>query len=469
MHKFAMITLIFLLGMSLSIVWAEDEPITIEPAMIVTVDNPIVLSATPDSVPKTQWCPNEECILFVESSTVFHLLDIATGQQVKVDLSASKPGDMPLRYVEINSDATEFLVAWPKVSNELWNIQGERLLSIETDASFPYALWNEDESLLLVDKQSLDEANMKLVFDAKAYTQIQAFQADYGSWFGDRDEIITYSHYASSVFLWNAHTGAQLDEFITTGNLEYVWPDKTQTRIFAYTQQGEVYIWNVNDRSLDRKFSYGNEIYFPMGDNEAGKLVFNGRNNRNVMVWDITTGALPFTFVHPDVKAPTALDISPSGDLLAVESADSVLLVNINTGETSHEFSYSGSAVSSWSPDGSKILIPSSDDYLCEEDCETRVDVRDVKTGEQLLNTTYVGPLHRRNAMWIWDSTHIITFAENTMSIWNVSEGIERYRMNHGDSIEFIDDMLVSPGQNWVFTVVDNTLFVWDLSDLSSR
>ncbi len=161
------------------------------------------------------------------------------------------------------------------------------------------------------------------------------------------------------------------------------------------------------------------------------------RSPKEVLVWDVATGALLFTFTG-HTAAVNAIAWSPDGSAIASGSSD--LLVHIwnpATGTVLQTYTGHQSFVGTlaWSPDGSKIASGSGyppDNPRYNPNIDHTVHVWNVQTA-RLLFPPYAGHSGQvKQVAWSPDGKQIASASvDKTVQVWNASDGSSAYTFTH--------------------------------------
>ena len=202
-----------------------------------------------------------------------------------------------------------------------------------------------------------------------------------------------------------------------------------------------------------------------------GQILATGNWDGNVRLWHATTGEFLQTIPgHPSLRnfysAPrNNVVFSPNGNTLAVGSRDNtVFLWNVNTGKQLHTFighttlNTEAASSISFSLDG-KILASSSSDYV-DGEVKGSVILWDVNTGETLQTLTG----HTSSVESISfspDGSMLATGSWGTVLLWDVNTG-ETLQTLTGTGL--VESISFSPDGSMLATGSWGTVLLWDVN-----
>ena len=243
----------------------------------------------------------------------------------------------------------------------------------------------------------------------------------------------------------------------TTGVCQ--WSPDGSSIVFA-SSDGRLSVWNTLSGSQNLDYD-SHTPFFPLWawapDNQRIVLASQVDTPQVVQVWNVVTRHELLSF---SISAPNIYDIewSPDADYLATLTRDKTFqLWDSTTGKAIQSFSDPNLSITTWSPDGKRILSSLTD----VRTGNTSLRIWDVLTGRKLL--TYSGHSSPAfDAQWSRDGTRILSLSYTELLLWNTSTGQTILRIPIHTFIDSDTAQLSPDGSYLAFSQKDNRVQIWN-------
>ena len=257
---------------------------------------------------------------------------------------------------------------------------------------------------------------------------------------------------ASSISLWNAHTGELLKEFGDIfDTLTVCFSPDGKTLASGGYRDNDTHLWNVHTGEHlytltgHESHEHVNSVVF----SPDGNIIASGSSDGTIRLWSHHTGLLLKTLIG-HTKPVTSVVYSPDGNTLISAGGDSIRVWNTRTGELIKALAVPAVSVV-FSPDGNTFVSGSSDG----------IRVWDAHT-QELLKTL---PRNIGSVGGVVFSPDGKTFASGRgkdIHLWDVrtNERIKTF-IGHTDSVSSV---VFSPdGKTFASGSKDKTIRLWDV------
>ncbi|MCE5208119.1 MAG: WD40 repeat domain-containing protein [Chloroflexi bacterium] len=249
------------------------------------------------------------------------------------------------------------------------------------------------------------------------------------------------------LYLWRVSDGALLDTVdLSLDTSTYAFLENGST-ILAGTASGQVMF--INFRFGDR-YTYGflqDQIaahpaaVVSLSSSADGLKYASAAADGSVKVWDAATGEVLFSTQVENLSLQNIHDEWVYEDLKVINHQ--------------HESGFSASPTSA-------IIARTASDLRS-------IDIIDLLTGEIIRNLKIETAVYFNSPVFSPDGKTVAAVLDNTrIIVWEVDSGVEVLRLST-QHIKPITKLQYSPDGNWIASMSDGELFVWDLGTVSQK
>jgi WD40 repeat protein/DNA-binding CsgD family transcriptional regulator len=318
---------------------------------------------------------------------------------------------------------TNLRQAWDMQALFLADLSQQRL----QEGNLRLALRLAREGLAHYDDGIYNYENQQALIDVLAQPGLTRFYWPLGTgnvgavWSPDETQVLAWSEQLDDgrIVVWDANTG-EVTNARRYGRsvLGARWIDNAQ--ILVWSSDGMVRIWNLDNDSIvfevAQRGGFGPDVrWLP----ERRQLLVGSRaEHGNILLWDVDTQQvawqLPFnTWVR-------AMEVDGSGSRLLLATADSLSMIDLDSGEVLFSRANLQITNAMWRPNNNQILAWGGGNAW----------LWDVETGELLLTLAHDSDVD--GAAWSADGVHLLTWTKlSDVWVWDTGTGEARLRLEH--------------------------------------
>lgn len=280
----------------------------------------------------------------------------------------------------------------------------------------------------------------------------------------DGQRVVTAASNDGTASLWDVNTGKQLT--ILSGHQSVTFATFSPDGQYVLTTSGDkaAYLWNAETgqrvgileyEKITPPYVLQNAIFSPDGQKVMTAL------GKRVVLWDVNTNKKLKVFVI-HYNYITHMTFNFNGQYVITTSVDNTARIwDANTGkQLSVLFHDSDVDKAFFSPDGKSVLTvaKNNDEFLKSK---MQVRIWDVNFDKPLITLSdQKGKINY--SAFSPDGLHVMTFTNNTISLWDTETGKQLTVLKHESSI---NHAAFSPdGQSVVTSSMDNMTRLWDIN-----
>ena len=312
-----------------------------------------------------QFSPDGERLLALGDDNMINILDLTEASfsiPISTCLVITQPAWSP-----DNQQIAFTANCPPDYPVKIWDANsGEKLFELPTQNDAGDVIWSPSGDRILI--TYLDSRFM--VWDALSFELLYTFTGQEGEvwvseWSPDGSQIAT-GYTDGTVVVWDSSNGEEIITFVghTGGQINSARWSPDGSRLMSTNDQGEAIIWDAaTGKVLLELFSgeFKNAVPDSAWTKDGERVVIFSTDGY-VRIFDSTTGDKIFEFFTRSGSSITHFSLSPNGERMVIGGNDSLATVwDVATGVEIINYEVDGYVWPTYSPDGSQVLIGSTE------------------------------------------------------------------------------------------------------------
>jgi len=348
-----------------------------------------------DRVTAVVFAPDGRHALSGSGDKTLMLWDVATGE---VERTFNAHTD-PVRSVAFSPDGRHALSGSDDGALVVWNVatgEVKRALKAHADSVTTVAFSPDGRHAL-----SGSHDQTLIVWDVAAGTPVRVFRGHSSyvtaaTFLPDGKHVLSGS--LGNTVLWNLLTGEAVHTFKgELSSVHAVASTQDGRQAVGASWDGTVTLWDLTAVESLHSILWHDCLLDVITLMSDGQRAYSGAADGTVALWDSSTGEYQCSYESP-ADSPSALAISPHGDMAIGEFAKTLVLWDVATGKPCCELRGHRMSINAvvFTPDGRRVLSGSDDRTLKLWDLKTQSEIRTMAGHSSDVTAVAISPDGRR-------------------------------------------------------------------------